>query len=274
MTSNSDYCKGRPSRSRAATLDDAPFMRLHTRASTRPMAPPAPSSVATGAKGGGHSINSSGAPRSTSAAPVGEESVDRTTPAASRGGRGRAIEDRRFGVYDSRRYRVEGGPAPPNPTDDEAEDPPAIRAIAIDDGSSPAKRPRRRGHHVPWTVQETEALVEGVERCGVGKWEVIKRLGLGFADQRTAVDLKDKWRNLVKVSSRSAYSSGAHIRHRPEGVSTGKRLHGVRGVSEELLRRIRSVTKERELQMNGDPRAVKLAGSTDIDVKPTTPDGK
>ena len=35
------------------------------------------------------------------------------------GGGGKVIEDRRFGIYDSRRYRMEGEPAPPDPSDDD-----------------------------------------------------------------------------------------------------------------------------------------------------------
>ena len=43
----------------------------------------------------------------------------RSAPNPSGGGGGKVIEDRRFGIYDSRRYRMEGEPAPPDPSDDE-----------------------------------------------------------------------------------------------------------------------------------------------------------
>ena len=46
------------------------------------------------------------------------------------------------------------------------------------------------------SVEETEALVSGVESCGGGKWADIKKLGLQAIEKRSAVDLKDKWRNL------------------------------------------------------------------------------
>lgn len=50
------------------------------------------------------------------------------------------------------------------------------------------------------TVEETEALVHGVESCGGGKWADIKKLGLRAIEKRSAVDLKDKWRNLQASS--------------------------------------------------------------------------
>jgi hypothetical protein len=49
-------------------------------------------------------------------------------------------------------------------------------------------------------VEETEALVTGVEACGNGKWADIKKLGFRAIHGRSAVDLKDKWRNLLRVA--------------------------------------------------------------------------
>ena len=40
----------------------------------------------------------------------------------------------------------------------------------------------------------------GVEQCGGGKWADIKKLGYSVIAQRSAVDLKDKWRNLMRVA--------------------------------------------------------------------------
>lgn len=48
--------------------------------------------------------------------------------------------------------------------------------------------------------EETEALVLGVEQCGGGKWADIKKLGFPVLAARSAVDLKDKWRNLIRVA--------------------------------------------------------------------------
>ena len=43
------------------------------------------------------------------------------------------------------------------------------------------------------SFSETEALVDGVERCGgAGRWQDIKRLEYRALTRRSAVDLKDK----------------------------------------------------------------------------------
>lgn len=50
----------------------------------------------------------------------------------------------------------------------------------------------------PWTEQECENLRRGVEVYGESSWATILRAKeLKFHENRTAVDLKDKWRNLV-----------------------------------------------------------------------------
>ena len=48
-----------------------------------------------------------------------------------------------------------------------------------------------------WSQEEEDALREGVTRHGPGAWEVIKS-GSKVLQNRTGVQLKDKWRNLVK----------------------------------------------------------------------------
>ncbi|KAJ7525300.1 hypothetical protein O6H91_17G044800 [Diphasiastrum complanatum] len=58
----------------------------------------------------------------------------------------------------------------------------------------------RRKHHRPWTLREVMTLVEGVARCGGGKWADIKKFAFSSVSYRTAVDLKDKWRNLLRAS--------------------------------------------------------------------------
>jgi hypothetical protein len=50
------------------------------------------------------------------------------------------------------------------------------------------------------TAEETESLVRGVELCGGGKWAEIKKLNFRAIQKRSAVDLKDKWRNLMRVA--------------------------------------------------------------------------
>uniref|UniRef100_A0A2P2LD94 Uncharacterized protein n=2 Tax=Rhizophora mucronata TaxID=61149 RepID=A0A2P2LD94_RHIMU len=58
----------------------------------------------------------------------------------------------------------------------------------------------RRKHHRAWTLSEVVKLVEGVSRYGAGRWSEIKRLAFASYSYRTSVDLKDKWRNLLKAS--------------------------------------------------------------------------
>ncbi len=43
-------------------------------------------------------------------------------------------------------------------------------------------------------------MIEGVGICGGGKWADIKKLGFKAIERRSAVDLKDKWRNLLRVA--------------------------------------------------------------------------
>ena len=43
--------------------------------------------------------------------------------------------------------------------------------------------------------------MDGVERCAGCRWTVIKKLGLASLERRTAMDLKDKWRNLLQLAS-------------------------------------------------------------------------
>ncbi|XP_030972328.1 uncharacterized protein LOC115992315 isoform X2 [Quercus lobata] len=63
-----------------------------------------------------------------------------------------------------------------------------------------AKGGMRRKHHRAWTLVEVMKLVEGVSKCGAGRWSEIKRLAFSSYSYRTSVDLKDKWRNLLKAS--------------------------------------------------------------------------
>ncbi|KAG8059261.1 hypothetical protein GUJ93_ZPchr0002g26154 [Zizania palustris] len=61
------------------------------------------------------------------------------------------------------------------------------------------KRGGKRKHHRAWTLSEVLKLVDGVDRYGAGKWSEIRRLSFPCS-YRTSVDLKDKWRNLIRAS--------------------------------------------------------------------------
>ncbi|KAL6507910.1 hypothetical protein OROGR_024105 [Orobanche gracilis] len=58
----------------------------------------------------------------------------------------------------------------------------------------------RRKHHRLWTIVEVKKLIDGVSEYGVGRWSRIKKLLFSASVHRTSVDLKDKWRNLLKAS--------------------------------------------------------------------------
>ncbi|XP_078440231.1 uncharacterized protein LOC144710359 [Wolffia australiana] len=105
-------------------------------------------------------------------------------------------------------------------------------------GSSPAERDggkcvARRKHHRLWTLAEVMKLIEGVSKCGVGRWTKIKRLLFSSSGYRTSVDLKDKWRNLLRAS-------GAHVPgHKKEIESKRKSQSGM--VPQSVLRRVRDL---------------------------------
>jgi len=55
-----------------------------------------------------------------------------------------------------------------------------------------------RAYHV-WSENEEQALREGVKRYGVGSWEPIRQdKSFSVLKHRSGVQLKDKWRNMVK----------------------------------------------------------------------------
>ncbi|KAJ6828642.1 uncharacterized protein M6B38_361840 [Iris pallida] len=58
----------------------------------------------------------------------------------------------------------------------------------------------KRKHHRAWTLCEVLKLVEGVARYGAGRWSEIRRVSFASHSYRTSVDLKDKWRNLLRAS--------------------------------------------------------------------------
>ncbi|CAN1179981.1 Single myb histone 5 [Linum perenne] len=61
----------------------------------------------------------------------------------------------------------------------------------IDAFNGPRRRKRR------WSAEEEAALREGVAEFGKGKWKIILESRRDLFDDRTEVDLKDKWRNMT-----------------------------------------------------------------------------
>ncbi|XP_057535586.1 uncharacterized protein LOC130813745 [Amaranthus tricolor] len=71
----------------------------------------------------------------------------------------------------------------------------------------------RRKHHRAWSLTEVMKLVDGVAKFGAGRWSEIKRLSFSSYSHRTPVDLKDKWRNLLKASYANSHADkGANPR--------------------------------------------------------------
>ncbi|XP_050211009.1 telomere repeat-binding protein 4-like [Mercurialis annua] len=56
----------------------------------------------------------------------------------------------------------------------------------------------RRRQFKRWTVEEEDALREAVQRFGRGNWKFILQCKRDIFVERTEVDLKDKWRNMMK----------------------------------------------------------------------------
>ncbi|VAH67410.1 unnamed protein product [Triticum turgidum subsp. durum] len=72
--------------------------------------------------------------------------------------------------------------------------------ICRTDAKTKTKRGLKRKHHRAWTLSEVLKLVDGVAQFGPGKWSEIRRLSFASYSYRTSVDLKDKWRNLLRAS--------------------------------------------------------------------------
>ena len=113
---------------------------------------------------------------------------------------------------------------------------------SIDNGNSTsAGNGRRSKHHKPWALEEAEALVEGVARGGGGKWADIKKLGFAAIEHRTAVDLKDKWRNLLRI---------AMLPQQPVKTAGDKK----REIPSELLVRVRDLAAKQVKKQAQDAR--------------------
>ncbi|BAH94906.1 Os10g0443800, partial [Oryza sativa Japonica Group] len=65
-------------------------------------------------------------------------------------------------------------------------------------GTTTIRRHHLRKNNEHWTFKEITELVKGVSKHGVGSWTKLKR-DFFSTSIRTAVHLKDKWRNLLKA---------------------------------------------------------------------------
>jgi hypothetical protein len=68
---------------------------------------------------------------------------------------------------------------------------------------APEKQPKPRKMPQKWTDDETQDLLQGVEKHGFGKWKSILDDGAFSFENRTAVDLKDRYRVCTSGPNRS-----------------------------------------------------------------------
>ncbi|VVA91655.1 unnamed protein product [Arabis nemorensis] len=95
----------------------------------------------------------------------------------------------------------------------------------------------RRKHHRSWTLSEVKKLVEGVSKYGVGKWSVIKRLSFPSYSHRSPVDIKDKWRNLLRASFAHTHS---------DRMGSLKK-HGSMAIPSQIMLQVRELAQKKSL---------------------------
>ncbi|KAM7254405.1 hypothetical protein ACFE04_003785 [Oxalis oulophora] len=122
----------------------------------------------------------------------------------------------------------------------------------------------RRKHHRAWTLTEVLKLVEGVSKYGAGRWSEIKRLAFASYSHRTSVDLKDKWRNLLKASIAQTPSD--------KGINSRKQASSA-PIPATILLRVRELA---EMQSQpppnlNSPRAPNLSSTRSPNISSTRP---
>ncbi|CAH1425414.1 unnamed protein product [Lactuca virosa] len=113
-----------------------------------------------------------------------------------------------------------------------------------------AKGGMRRKHHRPWTLSEVVKLVEGVSRYGAGRWSEIKRIAFSTCSHRTPVDLKDKWRNLLRASFAQLPAE--------KGVQNSKKQSSI-PIPAPILLRVRELA-EMQSQVSPDLKPLRFGG--------------
>ncbi|XP_071713759.1 uncharacterized protein [Rutidosis leptorrhynchoides] len=80
-----------------------------------------------------------------------------------------------------------------------------------------------------WTNEEEEALKSGIKKHGVGKWRLIlndPRFASSLSN-RNNIDIKDKWRNLLKYGDRETY-----VKHPPPSSSNRSKKVPIEEISD------------------------------------------
>ncbi|KAL6911570.1 hypothetical protein ACP4OV_000375 [Aristida adscensionis] len=114
------------------------------------------------------------------------------------------------------------------------------------------KHGSKRIHHRAWTLCEVMKLVDGVARYGAGKWSEIRKLSFASYSYRTSVDLKDKWRNLIRASQ-TQLSTGK------DGFNPRKLNPSIIPIPASILLRVKEL-HELQSQGSGFTEARKFSG--------------
>ncbi|XP_018806257.2 uncharacterized protein LOC108979921 isoform X2 [Juglans regia] len=111
-----------------------------------------------------------------------------------------------------------------------------VSSESEDDGVTKkiSKKHDRRKHQRMWNPSEVIKLVDGISEYGVGRWTDIKRLLFSTSAYRTPIDLRDKWRNLLRASGAQKPTK--------KGVEQ-KQKHSLRPLPSSLLRRVLELAK-------------------------------
>lgn len=97
--------------------------------------------------------------------------------------------------------------------------------------TSRTKSDRRKNQRI-WTLDEVMNLVDGISHFGVGKWTDIKNHFFHYAAHRKPVDIRDKWRNLLKASYNEKHN---------DGQAEEKRKSVARSIPKDILHRVREL---------------------------------
>eukprot|EP00252_Welwitschia_mirabilis_P003946 TRINITY_DN1402_c0_g2_i1.p1 TRINITY_DN1402_c0_g2~~TRINITY_DN1402_c0_g2_i1.p1 ORF type:complete len:727 (-),score=163.35 TRINITY_DN1402_c0_g2_i1:409-2589(-) len=117
-----------------------------------------------------------------------------------------------------------------------------------------AKGGTRRKHHRAWTLGEVMKLVEGVSKCGAGRWSEIKRLAFSAHGHRTSVDLKDKWRNLLRAS---------YAQLHPNKEGKAQRKHASIPIPSSILAQVRELAAMQSQALGSiNPSSMSRSGRT------------
>ncbi|XP_066322714.1 uncharacterized protein [Miscanthus floridulus] len=114
------------------------------------------------------------------------------------------------------------------------------------------KRGLTRKHHRAWTLCEVVKLVDGVARFGAGKWSEIRKLSFASYSYRTSVDLKDKWRNLIRATK-------TQLPAQKDGACPRKINPCIIPIPPSILLRVKELN-ELQLQGGGFTAPVKFSG--------------